>query len=149
MGFPRQGNWSGLPFPNPRDLPNPGIEPEFPAWQVDSLLLNHLGSPKIGSERLIMVQGISIEWPHPSNSEVRASIDSLKINGATECFCYYYCCVLSWEVSVKRSRHSYLSGTNYYVQKAMNTRTMPAALFGSMDSPLLVSEPLAAPFPEL
>ena len=26
MGFPRQEYWSGLPFPSPRDLPNPGIE---------------------------------------------------------------------------------------------------------------------------
>ena len=28
MGFSRQGYWSGLPFPPPGDLPNPGIEPE-------------------------------------------------------------------------------------------------------------------------
>ena len=37
MGFPRQEYWSGLPFPSPGDLPNPGIEPAFPALQVDSL----------------------------------------------------------------------------------------------------------------
>ena len=30
-GFPRQEYWSALPFPSPGDLPNPGIEPEFPA----------------------------------------------------------------------------------------------------------------------
>ena len=27
MGLPRQGYWSGLPFPSPRDPPDPGIEP--------------------------------------------------------------------------------------------------------------------------
>ena len=27
VGFPRQEYWSGLPFPNPGDLPNPGTEP--------------------------------------------------------------------------------------------------------------------------
>ena len=27
-GFSRQEYWSGLPCPSPRDLPNPGIEPE-------------------------------------------------------------------------------------------------------------------------
>ena len=27
MGFPRQKHWSGLPFPSPGDLPNPGVEP--------------------------------------------------------------------------------------------------------------------------
>ena len=31
MGFPRQEYWSGLPFPSPGDLPNPGIEPASPA----------------------------------------------------------------------------------------------------------------------
>ena len=30
MGFPRQEYWSGLPFPPPGDLPNPGIEPISP-----------------------------------------------------------------------------------------------------------------------
>ena len=31
MGFPRQKYWSGLPFPSPRDLPDPGIKPASPA----------------------------------------------------------------------------------------------------------------------
>ena len=30
MGFPRQESWSGLPFPSPGDLPNPGVEPASP-----------------------------------------------------------------------------------------------------------------------
>ena len=30
MGFSPQENWSGLPFPPPRDLPDPGIEPVSP-----------------------------------------------------------------------------------------------------------------------
>ena len=30
MGFSRQEYWSGLPFPSPGDLPNPGIEPSLP-----------------------------------------------------------------------------------------------------------------------
>ena len=37
MGFSRQENWSGLPFPSPGDLPNPGIEPGSPALQTDAL----------------------------------------------------------------------------------------------------------------
>ena len=37
MGFPRQEYWSGLPFPSPGDLPDPGIKPGSPALQVDSL----------------------------------------------------------------------------------------------------------------
>ena len=31
MGFPRQEYWSGVPFPSPGDLPDPGIEPTSPA----------------------------------------------------------------------------------------------------------------------
>ena len=37
MGFSRQEYWSGLPFPSPGDLLDPGIEPRSPALQVDSL----------------------------------------------------------------------------------------------------------------
>ena len=44
MGFPRQEDWSGLPFPFPGDLPDPGIEPGSPALQADSLP-RHLESP--------------------------------------------------------------------------------------------------------
>ena len=37
MEFSRQEYWSGLPFPSPGDLPNPGIEPRSPALQTDAL----------------------------------------------------------------------------------------------------------------
>ena len=37
MGFSRQEYWSGLPFPSPGDLPDPGIEPTSPTLQVDAL----------------------------------------------------------------------------------------------------------------
>ena len=40
MGFSRQEYWSGLPFPSPRDLPNPGIKFVSLALQADSLLPN-------------------------------------------------------------------------------------------------------------
>ena len=37
MGFSGQQYWSGLPFPSPEDLPDPGIEPRSPALQADTL----------------------------------------------------------------------------------------------------------------
>ena len=37
MGFSRQEYWSGLLFPSPGDLPNPGIEPGSPTLQADAL----------------------------------------------------------------------------------------------------------------
>ena len=44
-GFPRQEHWSGLPFPSPGDLPDPGIELGSPAPQADSSPPSHQGSP--------------------------------------------------------------------------------------------------------
>ena len=37
MGFFRQEYWSGLPFPSPGGLPDPGIEPRSPALEADAL----------------------------------------------------------------------------------------------------------------
>ena len=45
MGFSRQEYWNGLPFSSPGDLLDPGIELESSAWQMNSFLLSHLGSP--------------------------------------------------------------------------------------------------------
>ena len=49
MEFSREEYWSGLPFPSPGDLPNPGIEPRSPALQADSL-------PSEPSEKLAFVE---------------------------------------------------------------------------------------------
>ena len=44
MGFSRQEYWSGLPFPSPGDLPDPGMEATSPTLQADALPQTHLGS---------------------------------------------------------------------------------------------------------
>ena len=52
MGFSRQECWSGLPFPSPGDLPDPGIEPGSPALQADALQSEppgKLGHVKMGA----------------------------------------------------------------------------------------------------
>ena len=46
LGFSRQEYWSGLPFPSPGDLPDPGIEPRSPALEADALTSEPQGSPK-------------------------------------------------------------------------------------------------------
>ena len=43
----RKEYWSGLPFPSPGDVPDPGIEPGSPALQADSLPTELLGKPHI------------------------------------------------------------------------------------------------------
>ena len=45
MGFSMQECWSGLPFPSPGDLPDPGIEPGSPALQADALPWQPSGKP--------------------------------------------------------------------------------------------------------
>ena len=45
MEISRQEYWSGLPFPSPCDLPDPGIEPRSPALQADSLPSKLPGKP--------------------------------------------------------------------------------------------------------
>ena len=45
MGFTRQEHWSGLPWPPPGDLPNPEVEPSFPALQAVSLSSVPPGKP--------------------------------------------------------------------------------------------------------
>ena len=52
MGFSRQGYWSGLTFPSPGDLPNPGIEPRSPELQENALPSELLGKP-IGSGEVL------------------------------------------------------------------------------------------------
>ena len=45
MGFSKQEHWSGLPFPPPGGIPNPGIEPWSPVMQADSLPAELEGKP--------------------------------------------------------------------------------------------------------
>ena len=58
MEYSRQEYWSGLPFPTPGDLPDPGIEPRSPALQADALPSEPQGSPaKIDNTCIIETKG--------------------------------------------------------------------------------------------
>ena len=48
MGFPRQEYWSGLTFPSPGDLLNPGIKPASPALADGFFTTEPPGKPKMG-----------------------------------------------------------------------------------------------------
>ena len=47
MGFSKQEDWSGLPFPSPGDLPDPGIEPRSPTLKADTLTSEPPGKPQL------------------------------------------------------------------------------------------------------
>ena len=46
MGFSRRECWSGVPFPSPGDLPNPGMKPRSSALQADALPSESPGKPQ-------------------------------------------------------------------------------------------------------
>ena len=50
MGFPRHKYWSGLPFPLPGDLPDPGIEPESPVLAGGFFTTEPPGKPTSSSD---------------------------------------------------------------------------------------------------
>ena len=67
MEFSRQEYWSGLLFPSPGDLPNPGIEPISPTLQADALTSEPPGKPviRVASTKKgvhILLLGNALEW---------------------------------------------------------------------------------------
>ena len=54
MRFSRKEYWSGLPFPSPGNLLDPGIEPGSPALQAGSLPAELLGKPLLLGRSLII-----------------------------------------------------------------------------------------------
>ena len=78
MGLSKQEYWSGLPFPSPEDLPNPGIEPGAPSFQADSLPFEPQGNCQKGkaqakyTQEMNMVQlkktKKNLRWSHTHTS---------------------------------------------------------------------------------
>ena len=59
MEFSRQECWSGLPFPSPGHLPNPGIKPRSPTLQADALPSEPRGKPQISLDNTVYPPGCS------------------------------------------------------------------------------------------
>ena len=70
--------WSGLPFPSPGDLPDPGIEPRSPALQADSLPAEPPGMPYSAKATTIFAYLINFKF-HSSRLLVVFSKTFLKI----------------------------------------------------------------------
>ena len=60
--FFRQEYWSGLPYPTPEHLPNPGIEPESAALQADSLPLHHWDTFPLPTLLLMKLKTVWHQW---------------------------------------------------------------------------------------
>ena len=64
IGFPRQDYWlllSGLPFPSPRDLPNPGFEPTSPALAGRFFTTEQPETPVLSYALLQMVKKLLVQ----------------------------------------------------------------------------------------
>ena len=93
--FSRHEYWSGLPFPPPRDLPDPGIKPMSPVsspMHADSLLLTHWGSPhtytllnlkQINNKNLLYSTGNSAPCNILNGKRIRMRIDTFMYNRIT------------------------------------------------------------------
>ena len=64
MGFSRQEYWSGLLFPSQGDLHDPGIEPQSPALQADSLLSEPPGMKEMPGELLNILKDDAVTVMH-------------------------------------------------------------------------------------
>ena len=85
MGFYRQEYWSGLPFPSPGDLPDPGIKPGSPTLQADSttcatkkVLLSLINEQNISQDKELIK-------PFPRNhNSFKVVLFEIKKNKTTE-----------------------------------------------------------------
>ena len=105
MGFSRQEYWSGLPFPSPEDLPDPGIEPRSPTLQADALPSEPPGKLKntgVGCHSLLqgifLTQGLNPGLPH-----CRQTLYCLSHQGSSVQFS---CSVVSDSLRPHESQHT-------------------------------------------
>ena len=81
MGFPWQECCTGLPFPSPGDLPNPGIEPVSPALQADSLPSEPPGKPFTEMTPFEIVTSLSWQTFHESSGDFNLVDTSKTLSG--------------------------------------------------------------------
>ena len=102
MGFSRKEYWSGLPFPTPGDLPNPGIEPASPALAGGFLTFGLSEKPRAALQLMMMnsymVETAPIYWVLPKCiSSCNPPKDPLKC--CKRCL-DTFCCLCSWLPSI-------------------------------------------------
>ena len=83
MDFSSQEYWSGLPFPSPGDLPDPGIGPGSPALGVDALLSEPPGNQSLQWEACAFQQRVAParhNYRKPTQSNEEKQTDQQKDN---------------------------------------------------------------------
>ena len=73
--FPRQEYWGGLPFPSPRNLPNPRIKLRPPELQADSSLSEPPGKPTLSSIDRAFLSGWDNLWvSEPGHTDSKGNL---------------------------------------------------------------------------
>ena len=83
MEFFRQEYWSGLPFPSPGDLPDPGIELGSSALQADTLSSEPPGKPKTRDDR----------YKYQASGYLSGELGRVQLKGALKVFKRYQDCL--------------------------------------------------------
>ena len=84
MGFSRQQYWSGLPFPSPGDLPNPGIKPGSPTLQAYTLPSEPPGNVKVMICQITQSKNV---LPKLKIIRVKTGLQYAKIKPSLKCIC--------------------------------------------------------------
>ena len=113
--FSRQGHWSGLPFPSPGDLSNPGIMPRYPAPWTDSSLFEPLETLRENSMEL---QADSLPSEPPEMLRENSYGSSLKTT------------ITIWSSSLIPGR---VSGENSNSERHMHTNVHCSTVYNSKD----------------
>ena len=74
MEFSRQEYWSGLPFPSPEDLPDPGIEPCSPILQADALPSEPPGKPHNGRGIVLVIMLVQVAQTRTTPGSLRTMV---------------------------------------------------------------------------
>ena len=88
MEFSRQAYWSGLPFPTPGNLPDPGIKPRFPALAGGFFITEPLGSPQLDMHVYTSQECISLKPKLLVYSSPHFLFRNQVFFGLWACFCF-------------------------------------------------------------
>ena len=147
MGFSKQEYWSGLPFPSPGDLSDPGIEPGFPALQANALTSEPPGKPQWKTKGAYIWVSFRLELQMPT------ALDLCQCTDHT-CFstpCHWSKGLGAWKRGknpLKGDRASFFSG-NLKADLTPNRSVMATGQRGSPASDLVptLAPPSLAPLP--
>ena len=89
MGFSRQEYCTGLPFPSPEDLPNPGIKPSSPALQTDALPPEPPGKPLPMLQCLLATSSIPFSFSFSYFSKRESRYSTTRKFSFIPCFGHY------------------------------------------------------------